>query len=165
MKKLLIPILCTFLSGCGVYECVDAKFPRDPKPIDEVFIVELKYQEQDVIKKKIVCEEYYDAMCSERGNFWAEREVGFAKYYQHSDIEVHDSSIGNIIFPMPSCGKLVNKQDILLDHLTLTIDGTDYFYKKSNGKFHTYQTSTPPGGKAKAVTLNFELKVNGVPAK
>ena len=161
VKKLVIFIFCNFLSGCMVYECIDELFPRAPKPIDDEFIVELKYNERDVVKKKMVCEEYYDAICAERGNFWTVREVGREFVYQSSVIEVHDSAIGNIIFPLPLCTELVQIPNIIFGLPKIRIDGIPYGPKHSDGKFHTYQSYPGFSPTVNTVVLNFDLKING----
>ena len=70
MKRIVVILIALALEGCGIYECVDAKFLRETKPIEKAFNVELKFNEKSM-NMLIKCEKYYDAMCAERGNYWA----------------------------------------------------------------------------------------------
>jgi hypothetical protein len=76
ISLLIIGILHVTFLGCS---CIDALIPRPTITVDAVFVYELQYEERYVIPKNIKCEKYYDAQCSERGNFRAYREVNIEK--------------------------------------------------------------------------------------
>ncbi len=93
-----------------VCECIDMKCEREVKPIDKTFDVTLEYQDSKMrVNRK--CEEYYDAMCAECGNYWTVREVGFESQYQTSKFQFADAKLGGIESPVPSCRDMVNGRE------------------------------------------------------
>src|SRR5262245_10520924 len=101
MKIILLSLLIA-LPGCGLYECIDMRFPRRVKPIGEVFDIQLELQQQS-FAMQVRCEEYYDAMCAERGNYWSVREVGYVSDFQTSAFRFTDDKLGEIEVPIPRC--------------------------------------------------------------
>jgi|UniRef100_UPI004048F976 hypothetical protein len=167
MKKLgpmiFVGLSVCFLVGCTFINGLDAKIPRTVIPIDKTFVIELQYQNREIIRKEIHCEKYYDAMASVRGNYWAVREVGLSSQYQTSKIIIHDNEIGTIEFPIPVSEDLVESKRTLLKHLPLTINGKTFWFKSSKGSNHAYfRPAMHNNGIYESVTLNFTLKVNGI---
>ena len=97
--------------------CFDAGRDRNPRAMNGYFVVELRYRDQEPLLSDIHCEEYYDAMCSERGNYWSWREVGTANGSQRSMVTVFDPETGEIIVGLPTCKSLVGGEP------DLTING------------------------------------------
>ena len=161
MKKYLILIIFA-LQGCGVYECIDMNFARKSRPIDKVFNVELEFQGRKM-SKQVRCEEYYDAMCTERGNYWAMREVGIKSQYTVSTFQFIDNKLGEIEIPTPSCNDMVKGRTIHLKNLLPKISGETYWLISSSGDFRTYRATMPNVNPEKKVNINLTLKVNGVP--
>lgn len=165
-RIIFLVILAVIFSGCTLINGIDSKFPRQVIPLNEVFVVELQYNDADVIKKEIRCEKYYDAMPSVRGNFWAVREVGYQSQYETSKIEIIDTDIGTIVFTMPTCGALIEKKSVPLNHLPLTIKGKPFWLKSSDGNKHNYfRPAMHNNGINESLTLNFVLKIDGIIVK
>lgn len=77
-----------FISSCGVVECLDSQFEREPIPLKDESLFEVTFP-NGVTKSHIIkCEKYYDAICAERGNSWKIREVGKTGSYKQSHIPV-----------------------------------------------------------------------------
>lgn len=150
------------LQGCGVYECIDMNFEREIKSIDQKFIVALEFQDTKM-SRIIQCEEYYDAMCAERGNYWAVREVGTKSKYRGSSFEFTDSELGPVKIPVPNCSDMVKAKDIPLNHILPKIDGKTYWLKSSDGRQRIYKAATPKGKPEKTVTVNLSVEINNVP--
>lgn len=164
MKSVIIIFIALALEGCGIYECVDEKFVRETKPIEQEFNVELMLNETSwnmIIK----CEEYYDAMCAERGNYWAIREVGYKSQYQTSIFKISDHDLGQVEVPIPKCTDMVKGRETPLKHLVLKIGGENYWLQSSTGNKRIYKPSKQSPKGEHSVEVDLLLKVNNVPIK
>ncbi|WP_155247679.1 hypothetical protein [Teredinibacter turnerae] len=159
MNRLFIFISVFFLNACGVYECIDAKFEREPRPIDKVFNVDVTIDDA-VFSKEVRCEHYYDAMCAERGNWWSIREVGKESKYQSSNVEYDHPKYGLIEFPVPDCLDMVEAREISLNHLLPKIAGKTHWLMDSKGNARVYKThrNNPD---SEAVKVELTVKING----
>lgn len=162
MKKYL-PIILISLQGCGVLECIDSKFEREAKPIDKKFVVNLNYRDMETQTKVIHCEEYYDAMCAERGNYWAIREVGLKNQYQTSSFKFIDAELGSIKYPVPTCQTLVENKKLSYKNLLPQIAEQTYFLKSSSGNQRTYATPKRKGVAQKEIQVELTVTINNVP--
>lgn len=163
MKKLVL-ILVFALQGCGVYECIDMNFERETKPIDQDFNVVLEFQDK-TMSKIVQCEEYYDAICAERGNYWAIREVGTESENRVSSFEFIDSELGVVKIPLPSCSDMVKGKNIPLKSVMPRIDGKTYWLKSTDGLQQVYKAATPKGEPEKTVKVKLSLEIDNVPLK
>ncbi|TWX64214.1 hypothetical protein [Colwellia sp. C1TZA3] len=162
MRNSLI-LIVFLLSGCGAIECLDSQFEREPIQIEGNNIIEFQYKDEAAIKKNMKCEKFYDAMCAERGNYWAVREVGFKRKYRTSKIEFFANGIGNVKISQPTCDDLIENKKITLESLNVTIDGSHYYFNKTIDGIHHYKTSENIKNKpVKYAELDFELRVNGL---
>lgn len=148
------------LHGCSVVPCIDAQIERAPKPVDEPYVVRLYLQGHE-FAKTILCEEYYDAMCAERGNYWSVRETGAESQYEISNFDVHESSIGRIEIPVPSCTSMFTNQLPSLEHVILKINGQHYWLVASDGYVRTYNPGGAHGDPENSVGLELSMSVNG----
>ena len=148
------------LQGCGVVPCIDAQVERAPQPINEPYVVRLYLQGHD-FTKTIHCEEYYDAMCAERGNYWSVREVGAESQYEISTFDVHESSVGRIEVPVPSCTSLFKNQLPSLKQVMPKINGQHYRLIASDGYARTYDPVGANGDPKNSVDLELSMSVNG----
>ena len=164
LKRVPLFILLA-LPGCGVLECVDEKFEREVKPIDQSFLIELEFQNREMMSMQIQCEEYYDAMCAERGNYWAIREVGFENEYKTSAFQFTDSQFGDVKIPIPKCSDMVRGKKTPLEYILPTIAGDTYWLTSSKGNVHTYSTSKALTNRVNTLTVELTMKVNHVPIK
>ena len=159
MNKLLL--LSVFaLNGCGVLECIDTKFERDPKPIDEIVSVSVTFQEKEM-SMELKCEEYYDALCAERGNYWDVREVGSEKAGQTSSFRFKDAELGEVVISVPLCGHMLEGREIPLKHVLPKINGETYWLvgtENGVGKYRTSKYMTEP---VKEAHFNLSMSVNG----
>ena len=163
MKKLLLMSVFV-LQSCGVYECIDMQFERVSKPIDQAFVVSLEFQDTK-ISKIVQCEEYYDAMCAERGNFWAIREVGTESQYRGSAFEFSDRALGNIKIPLPKCSDMVKEKTISLKSLMPEIEGKTYHLESSAGRHKIYKALAPVGKPAIIQNIELSMAINNVPIR
>ena len=163
MKKLLL-LSMIVLSGCGVYECIDMKVEREPKPIDKTIIVGLAFQEQEM-SMELKCEEYYDALCAERGNYWDVREVGSEKSGQTSSFKFTDPKLGNVEVSVPWCGDIVKGRMIPLKHILPKINGETYWLVSTENGVGKYQTSKHMSKTVKEAYFNLSMSINGVQLK
>ena len=161
--RLLTVITISLLTGCGVYECIDETFIREPITIQPAFAIELRLNKQRV-EKQVVCEHYYDAMCAERGNFWAFREKGFKHLGQTSKFVISDPELGTIELGIPPCQEMARGRPYPLKYVILTIKGEKYWLESSTGNLRTYATSTAHRDSVKKTAiLHLDLLVNGQP--
>ena len=163
MKKFIL-ISVFLLQGCGVYQCIDTNFERATKSIDQEFNVELEFQDKSM-SKIVHCDEYYDAVCAERGNYWAIREVGTESLYRGSSFEFNDSELGSVKIPLPNCSDMVKGKNIPLNHILPIIGGETYWLKSSAGMQRVYEAATPKGEPVKAVAVKLSIEINNVPLK
>ena len=98
-----IPIIHTM-------NCLDAKTPRDVRPHPYYFDTTVVL-DGAAAKRRIYCEEYYDAQCSVRGNGWHWREVGLENYFSQS-IQTWESE-PDFVVKLPTCTALVRRHDAL----------------------------------------------------
>ena len=160
MKIIFVILVLYLLNVFGVYQCIDSKFERKPRPIDQVYNVELEIDGQ-TFTKEIRCEHYYDAMCAARGNFWSIREVGAKSQYQSSKMLYKHPLYKLIEFPVPVCLNMVENKDLVLNHLLPKIDGKTHWITASAGKRRTYKTSRNAPN-SEAVVVELTVKINGV---
>ncbi len=139
MKKLLTIFILLALHGCGVYECIDTKFTRETNPIEQQFTVKLEFEGETMIMP-IECEEYYDSLCAERGNYWAIRETGKESEYQRSSFQFKNLPLGQVEVPVPRCSDMVRGKKTPLDHIILRIEGEPFWLSASNGIKRTYKS-------------------------
>ena len=155
--RYLTAALFLLLQGCGIFPCVDSQFTREPKSIDKQFEVVLTIDGKRT-NKTISCEEYYDAMCAERGNFWSMREVGTASMNEKSVLAVQHKALGKIEVPVPGCASMVSGKLPPLEHTVLTIADEHYWLVDSNDRRKTYSDGKDP---LKDMALDLNLSVNG----
>ena len=163
MKKLLI-LSAILLSGCGVYECIDMRFERDPKPINKTIMVSVNFNDQHQ-NMEIKCEEYYDALCAERGNYWAVREVGSEKSGQTSSFVFNDPDLGKVEVSVPLCGDMLKGREIPLKHILPKINGETYWLVGSENGVGKYRTSKYLTESVKEASFNLQMSINGVQLK
>ena len=163
MKKLLL-LLVIVLNGCGVYECIDMKFERDPKPIDETVTVVLTFQDKKMTME-VKCEEYYDALCAVRGNYWAVREVGSEKAGQTSSFKFNDSELGAVEISIPRCGDILKNREVPIKHILPKINGEIYWFVGTENGVGKYQTSKYMTKTVKEAYFNLSMSINGVELK
>ncbi len=137
------------------------QFERATKPIDQAFEISLRFQDTKV-SKIVQCEEYYDAMCAERGNFWAIREVGTESQYRGSAFEFSDLALGDIKMPLPKCRDMVKEETISLKSLMPEINGKTYQLESSAGRHKTYKALAPVGKPAPIQTIELSMVINNV---
>jgi len=160
MKKHLAIIAAAFyVAGCGVYECIDAKIPRTPIPMEPIS-VEIAYSGAPVVQREIHCERYYDALCAERGNYWSVRQVGMKSQHDISWVSIQDPRIGEIRLDLPLCNYVHQGRVTTLKWVHPMINGEHYSYVKSAGRIHIYRTWSK--GSWKPIELEFDYKINGV---
>ena len=155
MKKIAL-LAAILLQGCGAIECLDAKVDRPVISIEREFAVEFEFQNRRMTTK-IKCEKYYDAICAERGNFWAIREVGQKSEYDRGDFEFSDGDLGKVQFPFPLCKNMVTGEKEPLAYFVPRIEGEPYWLRGSDGDIRTY------GSGKKALKARVSIKVDGVP--
>ena len=160
MKRLSTILILLLLQGCGVYECIDTNVVRESKPIEQQFIVKLQF-EGKTMSMPIKCEEYYDSMCAERGNYWAIREIGKKSQYQTSSFHFRSNSLGQVEVPIPRCSDMARGKKTPLDHIVLRIEGEPFWLSSSNGSKRTYKSRKTPSGEQKTVAIDLMLSVNG----
>ena len=163
VKKLLF-LSVIALSGCGVYECIDVKFERDPKPINEVVTVDLTFQNQEM-SMEVKCEEYYDSLCAERGNYWAVREVGTEKSGQTSSFKFNDPELGDVEVSIPRCGDMLKGRETPIKHILPKINGEIYWLVGTENGVGKYQTSKYMTKTVKEAHFNLSMSINGVELK
>jgi hypothetical protein len=159
MKKLLL-LSVIALNGCSVFECIDMKFEREPKPINETVTVNLTFQEQEM-SIEVKCEEYYDALCAERGNYWEIREVGSEKAGQVSSFKFNDAELGEIEISIPLCGDMLKGREIPLKHILPKINGETYWLVGTGNGDGKYQTSKYMTTTVKEEYFNLSMSING----
>jgi len=161
MKRLIIALLSFCLSGC-VVECIEAKIDRPAFPIPGSHVAELRVAGMEPIRKAITCEKYYDAICAERGNYWAIREVGTADQSSPSRISVEIAGIGKVEVQMPACKALVGHQSSSLKMPVIYVGGQLYFYAGTDGPFQIYKwAGKKVWEQEKTVRIQFQFLVDG----
>ncbi len=163
MKNLLL-LSVIALNGCGVIECIDNKFERDPKPINETVTVSLTFQEKE-LSMEVKCEEYYDAMCAERGNYWAVREAGFENDGQTSSFRFTDPELGNVEVSIPRCGDMLKGRDIPLEYILPEINGDTYWLVGMENGIGIYRTSEYLTKIVKEAHIHLTMSINDVALK
>ena len=138
------------------------KIEREVRPIEKEFLIDLDFQ-NTLISKNIKCEEYYDAMCSVRGNYWSVREVGFESQYQTSRFDFYEKGVGRVSIPIPKCIDMVRRIDTPLNHIIIQIDGENYWLTQSKGKTRTYKSSGMASKPEKTISVDMAIKVNNMP--
>ena len=164
MKLTLVILLFLIIQGCGIYECIDTQIDRKVKPIDKVFDVELVFNKTRMTMQ-IRCEEYYDALCAERGNYWAIREVGKNNANEGSRFKFTDPDFGEASVPIPSCRDMVNGADTPLKKLVPEISGENYWLVSLEKNICTLSTMPLTREKPKIIKLNWSLSVNNKPLR
>ncbi len=143
-----------------MYECLDSKLVRETKPIQQQFAVELQI-EGETMSMLIECEEYYDAMCAERGNYWAVREIGKKSEYQTSAFQFRSKSLGQVEVPIPRCNDMARGKSTPLKHIVLRIEGEPFWLNSSNGSERTYKSRKTSDGQRKEIIIDMAMSVNG----
>ena len=161
----LLAVLAGCMASYQTVQCIDAQFDREPRPLDKTHFIELVVDGESR-SIEVTCEEYYDAMCSVRGNYWAIRRVGTESQYDHGSFLVEHPQFGLLEVPVPSCSDLTLQQEISLDHLVISTDGENkYWLKESNGDNRTYTSwnhGTKPGD---TMRFSMSMTVNGQPVR
>jgi hypothetical protein len=153
--------LLPLLGGCGVYECIDARFEREPRPVEQTFSVVLDY-EGTRHQRDVQCEEYYDAMCAERGNYWSTRQVGTASRYDNGAFHVTHERLGPLTIPLPSCTDMTSGRDTPLDHLVISAGGNNHYRLiASDGDLRTYEAMPHASKPGEIVRIRLSMRVNG----
>ncbi len=149
------------LGGCGVFECLDAQFERDPKPIQQVFVVELALdgtRHHQVIQ----CEEYYDAMCSERGNYWTSRRTGTQSRNDDGHFNVAHERLGPLSISVPSCADMTSRRQTPLANLIFFAEGNNrYLLIRSDGELRTYRAWDHGSKPGDILQIPLSMSVNG----
>jgi hypothetical protein len=161
MKNQLLIIAALFLQGCGVYECIDTIIPRSVRPIDQPIAIEIEFNDQ-VMSMTVHCEEYYEAMCSERGNSWSVREVGLESYNETSKFQFTDTVLGIVEIPIPNCENVVRGKVTPLNHIVIRINGEPYWLTSSEGNTRILQSNRYANTAQKSVQVTWSMRVNGV---
>ena len=153
MRQLLLLILL-LNQGCVSYivSCIDSKFERAVKPIDQEFYIELEFNDQQM-SKHIKCERYYSALCAARGNYWEVREAGGVQ----SQFQFTDQHLGEVSISTPSCYNLLKEDPIPISHVGVTINDARYVINSSQGNIHTMSSWSA----RKSIKAKWQYKVNG----
>ncbi|BBE50119.1 hypothetical protein OYT1_ch0552 [Ferriphaselus amnicola] len=162
VRNLLTILTIITLGGCGISECLDSKIVRPTKPVNKDFNIQLILNGKSM-SMNVRCEEYYEAMCNERGNYWSLREVGKDHESQTSIFSTSDSRLGQVEFPVPDCRSMVRNGRLTLSDKLITINNEPYWLKSSKGNRRTFKSSTRPNYETKVVDVDLQLKINDVP--
>ena len=174
--RIVISILLIFLlTGCGLIECVDHQFEREPVPIDKRLEFTLTFKDKTPEIYVVQCEKYYSSGCTERGNSWLIRETGKASSYDLSHYAFeHQSKTYEL--DLPSCRELVKEgKRFSLADTRIVIDreksektnygskwlGKDFRYIGSEGNVHRYKTGGYDDKPLEILELEFTLSLNG----
>lgn len=149
------------LQGC-VTTCVDTLIARAPKPIDEVFSVDIRVQGTS-FTRNVQCEEYYVAQCSARGNYWAVREAGTEGGGKASSVLVEDPQLGTIEVPVPRCTHILEDRPTQLWGVVPNINGKNYWLVSSQGSSRTYNPKGANGDPSDSIVLELSMSINGKP--
>lgn len=123
---MLLPVTL-LLSACGVLECVDKQIPRQPVPLAKEYRFELHIAGAAPMVHTIRCEEFYSASCSERGNYWAVREVGQQRKTDRSTFRFKHSSGKEYDLELPTCGELIYpRKSLNLDDIRVIYERGKY---------------------------------------
>lgn len=106
-KSVPLLMVIALLSGCEA--CSPFWEPPPPKPFQSEFQVSVKLSSQNEYSFTVQCEEYYDAQCSTRGNFWAFREIGLDSTLSVRWHRIDDPELGAIEIMMPQCSSIARK--------------------------------------------------------
>lgn len=160
-RLVLVVFVSAALGGCGINSCIDGLVKRAPKPIEGTHAFEVAFSGQPVARKEYKCEKYYDSMCAERGNYWAVREVSTRNNLTPSKLAVTVPGVGIVEFEVPRCEDLLEGKRLRPDLFPLRIDGTNYFYTRSEGAVRVYRKSALRGAPEVFINLQFEVTIDG----
>lgn len=182
LRFLVLFFVSMFISSCGVIECVDSQFEREPIPIKGESLFEVAFPNGVTKSHSIKCEKYYDAICAERGNSWKIREVGKKSSHKRSHIPVLTDGYE---IELPNCRQLKDTNSkITMNDISIvwnkdgsetkqTNEGTvvtswlgkSYYYVSSKNGIHRFKTDGYRDVPLEIVEFEFDLKLNGISLK
>lgn len=149
------------LSGCMSASCLDASIERSPRTIPGENRLEFHVGD-DIKVKTFTCEEYYDAHCSVRGNWWSIRETGTQNSGSPSRTTFNDVQGHVLTITTPNCRHIITNRPLNPSHVFIEIDGRNYFYKGTVNNERVYQlASQHPSEEAATVSIKLDIYVNG----
>lgn len=180
LRFIVIFITSIFITSCGVIECVDSQFEREPVAIEGEYLFDITFDDNRSTFHAIKCEKYYDAICAERGNSWRIREVGKLNAYKRSALPVSSDSNTQYDLILPNCEKMIklNAQIKMKDlHIVwnkgaLKIEKTktgqvttslskSYHYLSTENGVHRFKYGGYRDVPLEVITLKFSIKLNG----
>lgn len=184
MRTIILTFIFLILIGCGTISCIDSQFERKPVPIEGELVFQIQLTDGKKYQHQIKCERYYDSMCTERGNSWEIREVGYTSTYRGSSLPIKHASGEEYVLELPSCEKLIeNSANVSLKntHVVLARDkvqidktslgkdsgpfvwiGKRYGYASSKNGKHTFKSGGYMREPLETLEFEFNLNLNGV---
>lgn len=179
LRKLTIICIAVAVNACGVIECVDSQFERKPIPIKGEYNFTVSFPSGDSSSHIIKCEQYYDSMCSERGNSWSVREVGKSGSYKNSYIPIASTEYE---LQLPQCNEILkpneklnikdlrivwNKEASKTEHTEFgevtSWLGKSYIYVETKNGIHSFKTGGYRDVPLEVIKLKFDISLNGQP--
>lgn len=136
MKTLFIFTLVLSLSSCTLLPmsvaCLDSKIPRMSIKDDQIFEVYYTNTKTGVVTERTIsCEQFYNAQCSVRGNYWDWQYAVKPNTYKITLNDGRDVSLN-----APLCTDLVNEDRTGLNYTYLNFNEVDGLWLvKSEGKW------------------------------
>ncbi|WP_141235681.1 hypothetical protein [Pseudoalteromonas sp. NBT06-2] len=180
MKYLGLIFASALLSACGVIECVDSQFEREPVNINGESLFEITFSNGELKSHAIKCEKYYDSMCAERGNSWRIREVGKSGEHKRSYLPIPSESGSSYELELPNCEKIIRlNSQITMKDIAIVWNkdasktestelgkvtswlGKSYHYVSSENGVHNFKYGGYRDVPLEELKLEFTLKLNG----
>ncbi|WAJ71930.1 hypothetical protein [Catenovulum adriaticum] len=132
MKIQLVFTFLLCLSGCTLLPmsaaCLDAKIPKKSLEDDQAFHVFYTNTKTGVVTERtILCEQFYNAQCSARGNYWDWRHAAKPDKY---NLTLNDGRAVSLNAPL--CTDLVNKDRTGLNYTYLNFNEVDGIWLVKN---------------------------------
>ena len=164
MKHFTILLTSLFLSGCSSIvaglNCLDASIERKPTLQDGYYLVGFQLNDNYADTFTVQCENYYNAQCSARGNYWSWRNIENDRgyNYQHT-YKINGNDIG---INSPYCLSLINKKTNV-NSFNITHNNQRVWVRKIGTDTYQYNTKSHSNQKSELVDIHLKWNITYIP--